>query len=55
MICMVRLPVLLVTSPNDANRKYLETKQAKMGHLLEMDLAPDADIDGTRQPVSVEE
>lgn len=47
--------VPLVTSPNDANRKYLETKQAKMGHLLDMDLAPDADIDGTRQPVSVEE
>jgi 3,4-dihydroxy 2-butanone 4-phosphate synthase/GTP cyclohydrolase II len=47
--------VPLVTSPNDSNRKYLETKQAKMGHILNMDLAPDADSDGTRQPVSVEE
>jgi 3,4-dihydroxy 2-butanone 4-phosphate synthase/GTP cyclohydrolase II len=47
--------VPLVTSPNDSNRKYLETKQAKMGHLLDMDLAPDADFDGKRQPVSVEE
>ena len=47
--------VPLVTSPNDSNRKYLETKQSKMGHLLDMDLATDADFDGTRQPVSVEE
>jgi 3,4-dihydroxy 2-butanone 4-phosphate synthase/GTP cyclohydrolase II len=29
--------VPLVTRPNDANRKYLETKQAKMGHLLDME------------------
>jgi len=31
--------VPLVTSPNDSNRKYLETKQAKMGHLLNLESA----------------
>jgi len=30
-----RVPV--VTSPNDTNRKYLETKQEKMGHLLDLE------------------
>ena len=29
--------VPLVSSPNSTNRGYLETKQAKMGHLLEID------------------
>lgn len=47
--------VPLVTSPNDANRKYLETKQAKMGHLLDLDVAPGSDGDSARRPVSVEE
>jgi len=30
-----RVPV--VTNPNDLNRKYLETKQEKMGHLLDLE------------------
>ena len=49
--------VPLVTSPNDSNRKYLETKQEKMGHLLDMDISPDTGREGKsqRQPVSVEE
>jgi 3,4-dihydroxy 2-butanone 4-phosphate synthase/GTP cyclohydrolase II len=29
--------VPLVIRPNDSNRKYLETKQQKMGHLLDLD------------------
>jgi 3,4-dihydroxy 2-butanone 4-phosphate synthase/GTP cyclohydrolase II len=33
--------VPLITRPNDANRKYLEAKQAKMGHLLDMELKPE--------------
>jgi len=48
-----RVPV--VTSPNDTNRRYLETKQTKMGHPLNLDVAPGAEGDSTRQPVSVEE
>ncbi|MCC7370501.1 MAG: bifunctional 3,4-dihydroxy-2-butanone-4-phosphate synthase/GTP cyclohydrolase II [Chloroflexi bacterium] len=48
-----RVPV--VTSPNDVNRRYLETKQTKMGHLLDLDVAPGAEGDSRRQPVSVEE
>jgi 3,4-dihydroxy 2-butanone 4-phosphate synthase/GTP cyclohydrolase II len=39
--------VPLVTRPHDANRKYLETKQSKMGHLL--------DLESGRRPVSVED
>jgi len=30
--------VPLVTRPNETNRKYLETKQAKMGHILNLNL-----------------
>ena len=47
--------VPLVTSPNDSNRKYLETKQEKMGHLLDMDLPSAKGVDGNRRPVTVEE
>jgi 3,4-dihydroxy 2-butanone 4-phosphate synthase / GTP cyclohydrolase II len=47
--------VPLVSDPNDANRRYLETKQAKMGHLLDLDVSTDQAAGGTRQPVSVEE
>jgi 3,4-dihydroxy 2-butanone 4-phosphate synthase / GTP cyclohydrolase II len=59
--------VPLVISPNDANRKYLETKQQRMGHLLELDTSPlpngdaangDAahgDIEAGRRAVTVED
>ena len=30
-----RIP--LVSEPNDSNRRYLETKRAKMGHFLVLD------------------
>lgn len=39
--------VPLVTRPNDTNRKYLETKQAKMGHIL--------DLESGRRAVGIEE
>jgi 3,4-dihydroxy 2-butanone 4-phosphate synthase / GTP cyclohydrolase II len=60
-----RVPV--VTSPNDSNRKYLETKQEKMGHLLDLDSVPltngdlahadraNGDLEAGRKPVSVED
>jgi 3,4-dihydroxy 2-butanone 4-phosphate synthase/GTP cyclohydrolase II len=32
----------LTTKPNEHNRRYLRTKQEKMGHLLHV---PDADCD----------
>jgi 3,4-dihydroxy 2-butanone 4-phosphate synthase/GTP cyclohydrolase II len=41
--------VPLVTSPNDTNRKYLETKQAKMGHLLDLDRDLDHGSDTGRE------
>ena len=47
--------VPLVTSPNDTNRRYLETKQEKMGHILDLDGVPDTGRDADRQPVSVED
>jgi 3,4-dihydroxy 2-butanone 4-phosphate synthase/GTP cyclohydrolase II len=43
--------VPLVTRPNDSNRKYLETKQEKMGHMLDLE----TDRDSGRQPVTVED
>jgi 3,4-dihydroxy 2-butanone 4-phosphate synthase/GTP cyclohydrolase II len=43
--------VPLVTRPNDTNRRYLETKQSKMGHLLDLDPGRDAG----RRAVSVED
>jgi len=40
-VCIVgRIP--LVTPPNPVNRAYLETKRAKMGHLLDIEQADDA-------------
>jgi len=43
--------VPLVTRPNETNRKYLETKQTKMGHLLDLDSGRDAG----RQAVTVDD
>jgi len=37
----VSFRVPLVTRPNETNRKYLETKQTKMGHLLDLDTGRD--------------
>jgi 3,4-dihydroxy 2-butanone 4-phosphate synthase/GTP cyclohydrolase II len=47
--------VPLVAHPNDSNRKYLETKQAKMGHLLDMDQNQDNGRESGRRPVTVED
>jgi 3,4-dihydroxy 2-butanone 4-phosphate synthase/GTP cyclohydrolase II len=47
--------VPLVTHPNDSNRKYLETKQAKMGHLLELDRDLESGRESGRRPVTVED
>jgi 3,4-dihydroxy 2-butanone 4-phosphate synthase / GTP cyclohydrolase II len=45
--------VPLITDPNDANRKYLQTKQEKMGHLLDLDMPDPADREPVNgQPVS---
>jgi 3,4-dihydroxy 2-butanone 4-phosphate synthase / GTP cyclohydrolase II len=43
--------VPLVTRPNETNRKYLETKQAKMGHILDLESGREPG----RRPVSVED
>lgn len=47
--------VPLVTSPNATNRQYLETKQAKMGHILNLDGVPEGNVESGRRPVSVED
>jgi len=47
--------VPLVTHPTESNRKYLETKQAKMGHLLDLDRDLDNGREPGRRPVSVED
>ena len=47
--------VPLVTHPTESNRKYLETKQAKMGHLLDLDRDLGTDRESGRRPVTVED
>jgi len=49
--------VPLVTRPNETNRKYLETKQAKMGHILDLESGLNAVGAGPVgvEPVGVEE
>jgi 3,4-dihydroxy 2-butanone 4-phosphate synthase/GTP cyclohydrolase II len=50
--------VPLVTHPTEANRKYLETKQAKMGHLLDLDREQNGQDRGREsglRPVTVED
>jgi hypothetical protein len=47
--------VPLVTHPNESNRKYLETKQAKMGHLLDLNRDQDQGRESGLRPVTVED